>query len=282
MSLSSSLQDFSLAELFKMIDQGQKSGLLTVCILPESRASELKSERHYVWFRQGRMMAAANRLDGEHLANKIMERGWLSQSAIVKLNRKASTQTPLGLQLKTAGLLQAEQINLLFASQMYQVRNLFEAEKGVFELNEQFPVPVNEMTGLSLGAIEVAMTAVRDLKNWHTLANALPHPSSGIKSIVDKQMQVRLNAFEWQVWEFAQGTVSLEDIAQQLHQPTIKVQQAAFRLMLATLVEEVALVKQIKAEKMNFSSFYPVGEESGVKKNMSFLENLVGFLRGKF
>lgn len=65
MSLSSSFTDFSLAELFQLIDQGRKSGCLTVCTLPDLHAPQSKSQYFHIWFRQGRVVTAANRLSGQ-------------------------------------------------------------------------------------------------------------------------------------------------------------------------------------------------------------------------
>jgi Domain of unknown function (DUF4388) len=292
MSLSSSFTDFSLAELFQLIDQGRKSGCLSVCTLPDIHAPKSKSQHFYIWFRQGRIVAAANRLNGRGLVSKITQRGWAQQIILENLCRVPSTgETPLGVNLKTQGVLDAEQLNLLFATQLQQVRELFEIQKGVFKLDSKATLPWSEMTGLSLRATEVALMALRSLKNWELLVDALPDSGSGIRGITNNKPQVRLNAFEWQVWEFASGSVSLSAIASQLNQPTIKVQQAAFRLMLVGLVEEIPLVtstSEIDDYPLNLN--WVNSSASGRKKSKepeqpkissSFLQNLVGFLRSK-
>jgi hypothetical protein len=289
MSLSSSFTDFSLAELFQLIDQGRKSGCLSVCTLPDLHLSGSKSLHYYIWFRQGRIVAAANRLNGQELVSKIIKRKWCNLKS-ENVSRSVAG-TPLGLELKTEGLLSAEQLNLLFASQLQQVRKLFEIQTGVFKLDSKATLPWTEMTGLSLRATEVALMALRALKNWEVLADVLPDMSSGIKSITQNKPQFRLNPFEWQVWEFANGTVDLSAIAFQLNQPRLIVQQAAFRLMLAGLVEEVSLPQSTL--KLNN---YPIDESQGntsswgqkkapepnmLKVSTAFLQNLVGFLRSK-
>jgi len=96
-----------------------------------------------------------------------------------------------------------------------------------------------------------------------------------------------LHALEWQVWEFANGSVALSAIASQINQPIALVQQAAFRLMLACLVEEVPLMASTPE-----LSDYPVdlnlvnsleSRQSPVMETIKistlFLQNLVGFLR---
>lgn len=292
MSLSSSFTDFSLAELFQLIDQGQKSGCLTVCTLPDLHAAGSKSQYFYIWFKQGRIVAAANRLNGHGLTDKIIQRGWAKQQAIDKFWTGISKPTPLGLHLKTQGILSAEQLNLLFASQLQQIRDLFEIQKGVFKLDSKATLPWQEMTGLSLKTTEVALMALRALKNWKLLADVVPSPHSAIEGKGTKP-QIKLNAFEWQVWEFANGSVDIQAIASQLNQPTALVQQAAFRLMVVGLVKEVALVKSTLELELNDYTMDWTRVDSpsiGVQKSQqpetlkvstAFLQNLVGFLRSK-
>ena len=291
MSLSSSFTDFSLAELFQLIDQGRKSGCLTVCTLPDLHAPSSKSYYFYMWFKQGRIVAAAHQLNGQGLTHKIVQRGLAKQQVIDNLLTQTPAGTPIGLHLKTQGLLSAEQLNLLFGSQLQQIRELFEIQKGVFKLDSKAALPWQEMTGISIKATEVALMALRALKNWKVLADVLPDTCSAIQTTVSNKPQIHLNAFEWQLWEFANGTVDLATIASQLNQATILVQQAAFRLMLAGLVEEVPLIKStLELNDGKISSTVENYLSMGAKKSQKpdvrkvstgFLQNLVGFLRSK-
>jgi hypothetical protein len=177
MSLSSSFTHFSLAELFQLIDQGRKSGCLTVCTLPDLHTPKSKSQYFYIWIRHGRVVAASNRLNGQALIDKITRRGWV-QPQVIKQLCTETTVTPVGLHLKNQGILNAEQLNLLFANQLQQIRELFEIQKGVFKLDSKAILPWSEMTGLSLRAMEVALMALRVLKNWDVLADVLPNRAS--------------------------------------------------------------------------------------------------------
>ncbi len=292
MSLSSSFTDFSLAELFQLIDQGRKSGCLNVCTLPDINAPQSKAKYFYIWFRSGRIVAAANRLNGKGLVSKIAQRNWAEPQILENIYKNATKTTPLGLQLKTQDILSAEQLNLLFASQLQQVRQLFEIQKGVFKLDSKAQPPMAEMTGLSLRATEVTLMALRVLKNWKVLESALPSVESGIRNITQNQPQIRLNAFEWQMWEFASGDVSINNIAAQLNQPTIKIQQAAFRLMLVGLIEEVPSITSNShsyhydmdltwVNKYGSRAAKKHQESQTPKVSDSLLSNLVGYLRSK-
>ncbi|MDF5730309.1 MAG: DUF4388 domain-containing protein [Rhizonema sp. PD38] len=291
MSLSSSFTDFSLAELFQLIDQGRKSGCLTVCTLPNLQAPSSKSYYFYMWFKQGRIVAAAHQLNGQGLIHKIVQRGLAKQQVIDNLLTQTPATTPIGIHLKTQGILSAEQLNLLFGSQLQQIRELFEIQTGVFKLDSKAALPWQEMTGISIKATEVALMALRTLKNWKVLADVLPDACSTIQSIVSNKPQIHLNPFEWQLWEFANGRVDLATIASQLNQPTITVQQAAFRLMIAGLVEEVPVIKstqELNDSTVNFSVENSPSmrakkskEPETLKVSTAFLKNLVGFLRSK-
>jgi Domain of unknown function (DUF4388) len=285
MTLSSSFTDFSLAELFQLIDRGRKSGCLTVCTLPNIKILGSKSQYYYIWFRQGRVVAAANKLNHQGLIEKINQRGLVKGQNIENLCELAKGDIPLGLHLKTQGVLSAEQLNLLFASQLQQVRQLFEIQKGVFKLDSKAELPASEMTGLSLRAIEVTLMTLRILKNWAALADALPDKHSAIESIAQGKPQVHLHPLEWQVWEFANGSATLNAIASQLNQPVAIIQQVAFRLMLACLVEEVPFIPPsplLNDYSINASLTARKTEAArSLKISNAFLQNLVGFLRSK-
>ena len=103
---------------------------------------------------------------------------------------------------------------------------------------------------------------------------------------------MKLDAQEWQIWEFANGTVSLGAIARNLGLSVEKIQQIAFRLIVVNLAEEIFLVSATSASTkpiipnvvVNDFSVEPAvtGEAkltNGVSK--SFLHNLVGFLKRK-
>ncbi|MBE9214583.1 DUF4388 domain-containing protein [Plectonema cf. radiosum LEGE 06105] len=292
MTLSSSFTDFSLAELFQLIEQGRKSGCLNVCTLPDINSPQSKAKYFYIWFRNGRVVAAAHRLNGRGLVAKIAQRNWTEPQILENIYSNTSTTTPFGLQLKTQEVLSAEQLNLLFANQLQQVRQLFEIQKGVFKLDCKASLPMTEMTGLSLKATEVTLMALRVLKNWQVLEAALPNVESGIRNISQSKPQLRLNAFEWQIWEFASGDISIKDIAVQLHQPAIKIQQAAFRLMLVGLIEEVPQVTSNSHSynyDMDLTWVNKYGSRAAKKHqesqtpqvSSSLLQNLVGYLRSK-
>ncbi|NES74206.1 MAG: DUF4388 domain-containing protein, partial [Okeania sp. SIO2D1] len=263
-------------------DQGRKTGLLTVCDLSDSQSGT--THCHYLWLSQGRIVGAANRLDNQALLSLINQRGWLSTRIIARILKVCSLNMPLGMYLKSQGLLQAQQLKLLFSEQVLrQICALFTLENGYFEFDRNSPIPMIEMTGLSTPATEVTLAGLRTLRDWSKLQDKLPEPTSALSSCSEGKPMIRLDKLEWQVWEFTNGTISVAEISEHLALPTQKVQQIAFRLMVVGLVEEVPMIfsgNPLLATPADFRG--ESDPELEIESNsllQSFVENIVGFLR---
>lgn len=241
MPITGYLSEFSLSELFQFLDQGHKTGLLTICDLPNPQSGTIQC--HYIWFSQGRIVGATSRLDSRGLLYLISQRNWLSQQVVNRILKVCSPNVPIGLYLKSQGLLQAQQLKLLFSVQVLrEVCALFSLSNAYFEFDRHSPVPMTEMTGLSTPGTEVILAGLRTLRNWTQLEDKLPDPTSALVNKVEGKPRIRLDRLEWQVWEFTNGTISIAEIAEHLNLPTAKTQQVAFRLMIVGLVKEVPII----------------------------------------
>jgi hypothetical protein len=298
MTITGYLAEFSLAELFQFLEQGNKVGLLTICNLRDADANE--RQNHNIWFNGGRIVAASSTLDQQGLLRLINRRGWLGDRAASRLAQVCAADTPMGLCLKSQGVLNAEQLKLLFYNQvMQQICALFALKDGWFQFDAKAPIPVAEMTGLSAPATEVTLAGLRALKDWSALLDKLPDPTSGLLSTITSKPQLRLNQAEWQVWEFTNGTVPISAIAKQLQVPIDKAQQIAFRLIVSGLAEEIPLIadapqvvieiepaeaptaSQTTPQNTTQNPFQGNTQNTPSQVSQSFLQNLVGFLKGK-
>ena len=279
MTLNGYLNEFSLGEIFQVIEQGEKTGLLLIRNLFMDQNDPPK--KYYLWFKQGRIIAAANRLDNKGLQTLIQKRGWLKDSVSNKLSQFCDRAMPLGTCLKSQGALDREQLKLLFITQvMQQVCTLFKIDRGFFEFQPEKQPSVAEMTGLSKPATELTLVGLRMLKNWTPLQEKLPAPDSGLISLINTQPSFALNQKEWQVWEYTKGTTALKNIAQELQVPLEKVQQIAFRLIVIGLAEELPMVAMMSAP----TEETPVSSDASASKSKvsnSFLNQLTSFLQSK-
>jgi hypothetical protein len=282
MTISGALSDFSLPEIFQLIEKGHKTGLLTLRALPD--VQDTQARYFYIWVREGRIVAAANRLDQQGLVSLIAQRQWVSDRVFDKLvHWCCPISEPLGMYLKAQGVLQAEQLKQLFQIQVLkQVCGLFQLKDAEFKFEQNVHIPPRELTGLSVPATEAALVGLRVLRNWEALADRLPDANEGLASTIEGQPHYRLNAQEWQVWEYTKGTVSLWVIAEQLRLPIETVQQIAFRLITLGIAEEVPLVVNTQV-KQAVEPLPPQIIDEAKQENVSnsFVQNLVGFLRNK-
>ncbi|MFP5274767.1 DUF4388 domain-containing protein [Coleofasciculus sp.] len=170
MSITGFLSDFSLPEIFRFIDQGNKSGLLML----RSRSESGAASSYYIWVENGQFVAAANRLNNQGLLSLIQQYEWVSNRVITKLAQLCPEDQPLGLYLRHQGALRGEQLEHLFQVQVIQqlclVCQLTDAQ---FRFDQNVPIPTREMTGLQLPAsiIEVLLQKLVVLKQLFAARN---------------------------------------------------------------------------------------------------------------
>jgi len=279
MQLNGYLSQYSLPELFQLIEQSQKTGRLSL-----SYSIGKENHNHYIWFSSGAIVAAANQLNQEGLALLIEERKWLKKEIINTISRICASSTPVGAYLKSQNLLNAEQLKILFYLQvMRQVCELFKLKEARFDFTSDTSLPMAEMTGLSNQATEVTLEGLRVLKDWSVLTEKLPVPTSGLKSIIDGYPRLNINNVESRVWEYTDGKTSLSQIAKQLSLNIEQVQQIAFRLIIVNLAEEVPilLTPQVTQKiKLPTESQELVSTEAKSNLSKSFVEDLLSFLSG--
>ncbi len=270
MCVTGSLTDFSLPEIFQWIEKGNKTGLLTIYALSGAKVTLPKV--HYIWVYQGCIVAAANQLDNRGLVSLIIQCKWISDRVFDKLLQWCCPlNEPLGLSLKNHRVLGLGQLEQLFQIQLLQqVSLLFQLKDAQFIFDSNAPISTREMTGLSVPATEATLMGLRVLQNQKTVASQLPNPHQGLISIIAGQPQCRLDALEWQVWEYTNGTISLAAIAQQLRLPLAKVQQIASRLITVGLAEEVSLLISDPFSQAVKKMSGRVGERARGRRGSSF------------
>ncbi|TYQ28395.1 DUF4388 domain-containing protein [Pseudanabaena sp. UWO311] len=282
MAISGYLSEFSLPEIFRLLEQGNKTGRLS--IQERSQNPLYPGKIFRIWFKQGNIIAAGDRIDGNGLLSMIQKRGWVSTGVASRITEVCPIDQPAGLCLKEQGLLEAEQLKMLFSQQvLQQVCKLFELQDGQFQFEANVVAPNSELTGLKAPPSEVTLAGLRALKDWTMLLDKLPEASSGIVSAITGKPQLRLNQLESQVWEFTKGDVSLQNIAKHLKLPLDKIQQVAFRLMTMGLVEEVPFIAvEMPSQKqdLEMQMTVPSGSSNSFPSH-AFLQNLLGHLKIK-
>lgn len=281
MKITGYLSEFSLGEIFRFLEQGQKTGCLSIKPVETETLSIPPRRHHYIFFRLGQIVAATYELDHQGLQQLIEQRGFMHVTTIQRLLKLYPLNQPLGLLLKTQGALDSQQLQLLFKQQVLTpIPELFSLAEGWFKFDANHPLPLAEMTGLSASPRDVALAGLRLLRDWTPLMDKLPLPDSTMISLSEGQPPCRLNPVEWRVWEYVDKTVTLEGIAQALDLPVLEVQKICLRLMVAGLVEEII---NIGTEPTPSSPTPPPrsSDESSGSLSQSFLTGVLSFLKLK-
>lgn len=285
MSLAGYLSEYSLAEIFHFVQEGNKTGVLSV--EPERGLMRSLSDTYYVSFQAGRIMSVTDRNGANQSLLKIMEqRRWLSAAQTMELETQVGLlRQPLGIDLKARNLVNTEQLTLLFNSQVVATTcKLFEIHHGQFKFDPQAPLIYGEMTGLSLTAQEVALLGLRMLKDWGGLSAKLPAPELALQRLSSTLPNLRLDSQEFKVWNLALGELSIAKIADRLGLEIDKVQQISFRLSSIGLVQEVSVEPPQPSIDKKLEALTPAyvgGGNANVPVSASFLTNLMGFLKKK-
>jgi hypothetical protein len=309
MTVNGYLTDFSLPELFQLFERGRKTGLLTITptmigpvgmpiemvepdVTPgaegDSEPTEAMSRSlrcHYIWFYRGRIVASSTRLDQKELGLQLQSLGWVSERMALKLDQVYPRHRPLGTWLKSQGILQSEQLQKLFYRQVIrQVSQLLRLKGGRFQFYSKARLPFAEMTGISLPGSAVILQSLRRIQDWSSLVTRLPAASSALISCRPQGERLKLSASEWQVWEYTNGLLSLQSIADQVQRPILEVRKVAYRLILAGLAEERVQDDEDSTEFMTIQYALPPGRSRSVSIGESavpFFQSLVGFIRSQ-
>lgn len=163
MAIAASLIDFSLLELFRFVERGRRTGMVSF----DTRTA------FYIWFKEGHIVAATNRTDHEGLAFLIEESQWVSDRVLNKLMYWCyPLNQPLGLYLKKHSVLQSSQLEEIFKIQilqpicfLLQLENL-QLENCEFKFEQNVLLPAREMTGFSVPATAALEMGLQALKQW--------------------------------------------------------------------------------------------------------------------
>lgn len=278
--LRSVLSDFSLGELLRFLEQGRKSGrlLLRPTEQQQTAASSATSEPEWcLFFSNGKIVAATHSSNPKGLQQLIESRGWLRATSLERLLQVRPLTTPLGIYLKEQGILTSEDLQLLFKQQVLTpLPRLFALKEGWFEFSPSSSLPLMEMTGLRASPLSIALTGLRLLEDWTPLLDKLPLATSTLVSAIEGHPPYRLDPQEWQIWEYVNSNLTLEEIAEHLSVAVLEVQKASFRLMVAGLVEEVPKISQ---EDPTIIEAVPAPIQPPKLLTQQFLQQFLSFLK---
>ena len=232
MRMQGCLSEVPLAEVLKLLGQGQATGVL-----------ELQPMRYQLWWQAGKMVGAV--APGFSLHQLMTAHGGVSASVLQVMIRAyvaSGAKSPFGVWLVERYGWQWRELQWLFHQQVVRpVCRLLGAQEARFEFRPRQALPLSHLTGLSAEPLAVLLAGLRALRDWRVLYDQLPEPASALVSLDKSKPAYRLNHEEWRLWEYADGETSLSSIAQVWQVEVLTVQKVAFRLMSVGLVAELPI-----------------------------------------
>ena len=168
MALQGTLRDFSIAEIFQLIGQQQKTGMLTV-----TRDKQVV----HVIFDQGRVVGAAEGDHGEddRLADRLERMGLLSEERIRELrSTQRGSLRRIGPVLAEEGTLAKEALTEILRVEMINVvLGLFRWENGNYEFCAR-KVRFEPEFAIGVPAEHVLLDGLRAKDEWPSIDRSLP------------------------------------------------------------------------------------------------------------
>ena len=308
MVLSGQLKDYALPELLTTIEQGGKTGMLTIRAFNES-ANEFK--KTYLSFKNGYLIAVSEDSMSRDLVRLMDSNKFLDYSTIdslITLEEEFQLHLPVGSYLQANNQINELQLKKLFDVQVVErAVRLYALPDAWFTFNSRVRASMLELTGLQLKANTLNLLGLRALQNWDHLLDRLPEGSFALIKNPQMSMEVSLSALmpdnandfsndlhllEEKVLQHSDGKTSLSEIAAKLNLSLLEIQKVAFQLIFAGYVDELPMVaaNPVSAPSIitapvvvtaELKSNPNVSVNPNPPVNSSFLQNLSSFLKGK-
>jgi hypothetical protein len=233
MALKGNLRDFSVTQLFNLINLAGKTGTLTI---------EGPSEAAWVSFREGKLIHAQLGHENGTLTGILLRSGLLTprQARAIKENTTEKSDKELGLILINAGYLNQQDILSSIRNNVMQiVYQLFTWNEGYFRFDDQVLPPADRIT-IRLNLENIIIDGARRMRENEALKEEIPNLDMAL-DFVDRPganiRDVNLNVDEWRVVSYVNPKNSIRQIAKANNMSDLQIRKIVYGLLQAGLVE---------------------------------------------
>lgn len=231
MAMLGDLSDFPLPDILQMFERAEKTGQLSIW-------SPLGIYR--IWFHQGRIISAIAPDAQYQLKQLLCTHASIEPSILTSFSSASPLSEPVGNLLRKRELITPAHLAQIFRLQIKAgLYTLFALKSGQFRFAANVPLPYEEMTGLSKGALEAAMEGLRQVEELDQQEKELPSPDSTFIRLATELPLLKLSNLEWSTWDCISPDKSLQKIALQMNADVLEVRKVCLRLMQIGLIEEV-------------------------------------------
>ncbi|MGD2166275.1 MAG: DUF4388 domain-containing protein [Anaerolineae bacterium] len=240
MALKGNLRDFSVVQLFNLINLARKTGTLRI---------EHADARAKLSFKVGKLVYATLDETGRELIVALRQSGLLTEEQARTMRERAGRRSDkeLGLLLINAGYVSQDDIlRSMQARVMDNVYPLFTWTEGTFRFDSGGPQLDGAIT-VRIDLENVIMQGTRRLEEWERLQEELPDLGISLKFADRPRANLRdisLNVQEWRVISFINPRNTIRQIAQYNILSDFQIRKIVYGLLQAGLVEIVRPVPE--------------------------------------
>ncbi len=243
MALKGSLKDFSIPDLFQLLNFGKKNGTLN---LTRGQA------RGYICFRNGEVFFATTNWKRQSLGLKLLNAGIVSKAQIdeaLQLQRTSARGQRLGQLLIREGHITMSQLEVFIEEQIQDaVFEMLRWTDGDFDFQPGAVFPEEDI-GLSISTEELIMEGSRRLDEWNRIEKKIPSLEAVFRmtSMHGREAaQISLTPEEWMVLTHVDGDKDVRQIVELTGMSTLHACKILYGLLGAGLLESVAPVQDEK------------------------------------
>ena len=209
MALEGNLKDFSLADMFRLLSSGSKTGALYL---------EHGEAQGKVCFKKGRVYFASSNWNRESLGRRLVKAGVITEKqlrqalGLQKIQKKEKAGRRLGQILVDEGYMDSKVLESFIQEQINDTLfDLFRWDTGDlrFEADE---LAEDEDIGVSVSVENIIMEASRRLEIWNKIREKIPGLDTAFTMAAapgDKSMEIHLKPREWMLLCYLHGSRSV-------------------------------------------------------------------------
>jgi hypothetical protein len=239
-ALEGTLKDFSLADMFRLLGSGKKTGSLHL---------ERSGAEGRVCFRDGRVYYASSNWHRESLGRRLVRSGVISEKqlrqtlGLQKIQKREKAGRRLGQILVEEGYLEAHVLDEFIQAQINDTLfDLFRWEEGELRF-EPDETADDEDIGISVSVENIIMEASRRLELWSRIRQKIP--SMDIEFVMastpgDKSMEIHLKPREWMLLCYLHGGRSVRELVELTGYNDFETAKILYGMHAAGLIERLS------------------------------------------
>jgi Domain of unknown function (DUF4388) len=238
-ALEGNLQDFALADVFRLLDGGAKTGTVNL---------ERGDDRGMVCFRDGRIFFAASTWQRAPLGKRLVTAGLITEKqlrqalGLMKIQKAEKAGRRLGQVLVDEGYLASKALEQFVQESLFDTLfDLFRWEEG-FLVFEQDDSCDDQDTGVYVTVDAVLQEMTRRLEQWEKIRERIPSMDTvfvAAESPGDRPAEVHLKPAEWLLLTRMHGGATVRELIQESGASDFDVARTLYAMHAAGLVEAV-------------------------------------------